>query len=910
MKTSLTELLKNSFVDGVFHTHVSMIQPCGKYMFNREKQEKFWEIYCEMLENDKNVVVGIAEKPQQYLPVLVDVDLKIRDDLDIEYGDNLYTYEQVKTVIQVYQSVLRYIVDGCTDDHLLCVLLEKPMYFISTNTVDGEITYIKQGIHLTFPNLFLNKIDQEVHLIPRVQMALTEMKLFENLGYENSGKVIDGSCCKVPWLVYGSRKSEDMDPYLATKVYNYECAEVSFEDAFKYYKIYDIDENPINIRGSVMKYLPRILSIIVHGRQTQEIRSGLISPLKEKLQQKKMRENVDTKPDISVEKALAISKKLLPMLADYRAEVYDEWMTIGWVLYNISNGCQEGLEQWMEFSAKCKEKYDESSCIYEWSRMVKKDLSLGTLRFFANKDNPEEYDKFKHADSQYHAKQALEGSHNDIARMLYAEYGNEFVCASISNKIWFQFRGHKWEEIEEGVFLRERISSEIADIFAKIGSETMYNKAHCDKAEEAANNVRIKQVGKLVGNLKSANFKSSVMKEAMEVFYDRKFREKLNKDQYLIAFQNGVYDLRQNILRNGRPEDYISKALPIDYIEYNESDEPVQNVLDFLRKIFPDSSVRTYFLDMYSDIFVGGNNKKVVLFWTGDGDNGKSKMQEFLEKMLGELSIKFDTTLFTGKKTNTGSAAPELARAGPPVRLATMEEPDNDEQINVGYLKKLSGGDSYWARDLFEKGKDAKEVTPFFLLTFICNKLPKLKYSDAATWNRIRVIPFESTFVRPGEPCPETHEDQMEQKRFPMDKDFSQKIPNMIQAFAWYLLKWRQKPKANIEPPKVLSATAMYRKQNDIYRQFIEECITEDDTKYISLIEIYAQFKEWFKEGFPAQTVPIKNEVKEYFERIWGEPEPGVKWQGYRIRTLQDGIENGNIIVMGEEDLEPAAAPL
>jgi phage/plasmid-associated DNA primase len=215
----------------------------------------------------------------------------------------------------------------------------------------------------------------------------------------------------------------------------------------------------------------------------------------------------------------------------------------------------------------------------------------------------------------------------------------------------------------------------------------------------------------------------------------------------------------------------------------------------------------------------------------------------------------------------------------------------------------MRGGDSYWARDLFERGKSTREVFPMFMLTFICNKLPKLKYSDKATWNRIRVIPFESTFVEPGEPCPVTFEEQIKQKRFPMDKEFGKNIPGLVSAFAWYLLQWRQKVNVRVEPEKVREATAIYRRQNDVYRQFIEECIIDDDSASLTLTEIYAQFKEWFKEGWPNMSLPIKNEVKEYFDRLWGESERGIKWDGHRIRTLQDDVDSGEVIILEEDDL-------
>jgi P4 family phage/plasmid primase-like protien len=693
-----------------------------------------------------------------------------------------------------------------------------------------------------------------------------------------------------------------MDPYKVTSVFLSDGSEMTIEEAFKNYKIYDMKEKCIPIQENIKFFLPRILSIIPYGRPTQELVQGLVSPLKGKLQEEKVKIKKPLK--VSVEEALKISEKLLPMLADFRAEERNDWITVGWILYNIGDASTEALEQWMDFSARCQEKYDEASCIYEWERMVKKDLTLGTLRHFASIDSPQLYKEFKREQAEYYIKESLNGSHNDIAKVLFSEYGNDFVCASIAGKTWFQFRDHRWEEIEEGVFLREKISEEIVLRYSTMGSDLFMKIAGIqDKGEEAMFNARLKQVQKIINNLKSSPYKSNIMKESMEVFYDRRFKQKLDQNPFIIGFKNGVYDLKLNEFRDGRPEDFVNKTMPINYIEYNESDEVVQNVIDFLVKVFPDQTIRTYFLDTYSDIFVGGNKQKKVYMWTGEGDNAKSITQKFFELMLGELAIKFNTQYFTGKKVASGSANPELSRAAPPVRHATMEEPDADEQLNLGELKKLSGGDSYWARDLFEPGKSTREVFPMFTLTFICNKLPKLKYSDKATWNRIRVIPFESTFVEPNEPCPTTLEEQLKQKRFPMDKEFGKNIPSMVSAFAWYLLKWRQKVSVRIEPEKVREATAIYRRQNDIYRQFIEECIAEDSSSCLSITEMYSHFKDWFKEGWPNMSLPIKNEVKEYFERLWGDSERGIKWNGYRIRTLQDDLDSGEVVILDENDL-------
>jgi hypothetical protein len=453
MSSSIIKILNSHQVYSEHHTHVSMIQPKGKFSFTRQDLEEFWDIYCNAINEEDDTIVGTAEKPQSYLPVLVDVDIRVKERDDIE--DKLYTDDHVQSVIQVYQSILRTIVDECEDENLICILLEKDLYRITK----GDITYVKNGFHLHFPNLILSKADQEVHLIPRVQDALNEMNVFGDIGFDNSGDLIDKSCCKVPWLLYGSRKSEEMKPYKVTKVFNSECNEISLKKALSNYQLFDMKENLIDIKGKIKYYLPRILSILPYGRETKETRRGLVPPIKEKMKKEREKNSGPVKK-LSVVESLSIAKKLLPLLSNFRCDDRNEWMTVGWILYNIGESSHEALELWLEFSSR-SEKYDEAVCIYEWDRMVAKDLTIGTLKYYASVDSPELYLDFKKEQIAHYIKESLNGSHNDIAKVLYTEYGNNFVCASVTGKIWFQFINHKWEMIEDGVFLREKISNEI-----------------------------------------------------------------------------------------------------------------------------------------------------------------------------------------------------------------------------------------------------------------------------------------------------------------------------------------------------------------------------------------------------------------------------------------------------------------
>lgn len=77
----------------------------------------------------------------------------------------------------------------------------------------------------------------------------------------------------------------------------------------------------------------------------------------------------------------------------------------------------------------------------------------------------------------------------------------------------------------------------------------------------------------------------------------------------------------------------------------------------------------------------------------------------------------------------------------------------------------------------------------------------------------------------------------------------------------------------------------------------------DDSKSKLTLIELYAQLKDWFKDSMPGTKVPTKDSVKQYFIKAWGDMESGAKWRGYKIRTIQDDIEAGDAIVMDEGDL-------
>lgn len=887
---SILEILENTKVNGDYHTHVSMVKPMGKFQINKNIMENFWEKYSTSIIDDEKCALGIAEKVQSFIPILVDVDIKLpyTEDKDVK---SLYTEYQLESVVRDYQEVLRNIIHNYEPTHSICFVLEKPSYKITS----GDNEYIKNGFHLHFPYTFLSKSDHEAHLIPRVKKLLDKGKVFQNLGFQNSGDLVDTSYVRNPWLLYGSKKSENMDAYKLTRIYNDERELISIEDALRNYKIYDDNEVEINMKGNHNFFLPRILSVLPWNREVSELKPNLPSIIKLGKPDKEKKDYVVKNLTETLEKA----RKFIAIMGDYRAESYSDWLQIGWALYNVSKGDENGLSIWLDFSSRCAEKFDEAVCVSQWEKMEPRNVTMGTLAHFAKQDNVIEYNKIIATYSEEYIKQSLDGSHHDLAKACFERYGTEFVCASIVQNVWYQYQSHKWKRIEEGVFLRQKLSEDMVKTFDQKREEiyAKLSKSSSD-GDKAMYGIQIKQILKMVNNLKTSPYKTNVMKECKEVFYDENFLKNLDKNSWLIGFRNGIYDLKTNVFREGIPEDFISLQMPIDYSDYSEDDKLVKDVYDFFEKIFPDRQVRDYFMDISSDVFVGGNRKKHVYFWTGEGDNGKSVTELFFEKMLGEYAVKLPTSLIVGKRTQSSAACPELVRAGNGVRWAILQEPDKKDVINIGILKELSGNDSFFARGLFQAGG---EIEPMFKLSVICNDPPSIPYSDKATWNRIRVIPFESTFSND---APDSYEEQLLQKKFPKDPFFAEKIPNLIKPFAWVLLNHRKKGLKLVEPEKVKLATDSYRKKNDSYSQFVDDCIISDKAGRINLADLYVRFKEWYRESFPGQMVPMKSEVKEYYTKSWGEPERGGVWKGRRTITIEDEVNKGDVILLGQNQLD------
>lgn len=894
----MSQSVFNSYVQAHFctddnFTHTMQMKPhYGRFRFEHKDMDTFWDSYCnEAAKGPEHFKCGLSEKPFNFMPVLGDVDIALPFDEKKNYDLPLYTSQHVQAIVEIYQSVLRYVVKDWTEQNITCFVLEKKKPYRDNSRV-------KHGFHLHFPFLFLSNTDQEIHVAPRVRQDVEKAALFAGIGIEHSGETIDKNITSKYWLMYGCRKRVDMEPYMVTKIFDFKTEPITLEAAMEGAIFRDTNDKPIKRVRPSEWYLPMLLSVNPNTRP--ENIKICISNIDVEVVKKRLSKGEDIKGTyeaMTMPELIVVVDKLVAMLGEWRANDYAEWIKIGWTIFNIVGGCREGFEIWCKFSQRTtKGNFSEAVCIHQWNKMTRRNMTLGSLRFFAQTDNPEAYKTFTEQARTSRMKEILHGQ-TPLAKQLYDCYGQYFVLADVQKNIWFEFlEGLRWKQTAQGIKLRQRIHTDLVPVVRQKTKEKL-DEDMGDKVVQAQE----KQWKELLVKLNSNTYKNGIMNECKEFFYNDEFWQKLDSDPMILGFDNGVLDLRSLEFRCGRPDDYCSMTVGYAFKEFNEHDPEVLEVQDFLLKIFPDENLRRYFLEYAARLLPGKNTAKTFLAMTGEGDNGKSMTIELIEKVLGVYSIKFPTSLITGKRTQSSQASPELARALG-VRFAVVQEPDTNDMINAGVLKELTGNDKIYVRGLFS---DGREVEPFFKMCLVCNKLPRISSEETAIWNRLLVLPYESRFPKNNNDVPKTFAEQLAKKTFYRDPMLSEKLSTMKEAFVWLMFKTYKECVTNgwsPIPDKVKNASQKYRENNDLYLQFINECSKRDPEASVTLNEVYENFKSWVQQTFNNKP-QSKNELRDELTRRWGPMlVSGQKWLGYRMRTALDDEQDGKILVIREDD--------
>ena len=204
----------------------------------------------------------------------------------------------------------------------------------------------------------------------------------------------------------------------------------------------------------------------------------------------------------------------------------------------------------------------------------------------------------------------------------------------------------------------------------------------------------------------------------------------------LIAFRNGVYDIKTNTLHQFSPDYIITNKIPWDFNESAYS-EKCDEVLDNLT--CNDNDVRMLLEEMVGYTMFRRNELGKAFILTGAGSNGKSTFLNMIKCMLGfnnlsvldmkKLNDRFSTVMLFGKLANIGDDISEEFIA------------DSSD------FKKITTGEMI---DAEQKGQPKFQFEPYCKLLFSANSIPRIgKGRDSgAIMRRLVIIPFNARFSK------------------------------------------------------------------------------------------------------------------------------------------------------------------
>jgi len=911
----------------------------ASYFIAKEHAENFLTYYCNMIHSGG--VSTITERPGPFGPLRVDFDFK--SSLDEVGSDRQYNTEILKRIVKIYQEEIRELIDPeCFNESMLwCIVLEKG----KPRVEEGNL---KDGFHLHFPHFVCDGWIQDFHLRDKVTSRMQSEKIWEGKSFKTPvSDFIDKNMARKQWMMYGSMnyKNNKSTPYIYNrweKIPDKEKYGHAFNENLEEVSMHSIFEIEMEGRKNPVKYyLPRLMSIrgFKEGTTLKDEyckRANKASKTKKRRPITKRR-NVETvMEDIKTIK----DGEIMSMISDDRADDYQQWRYVGWVLYNIGQGHEETLNMWIEFSRRSP-KFVEGECEDMWSTFDMKDKTLSTLLYMAKRDSPNEYKKWKDTNVRHLLWKSLyepKPTEYDIAMVVSKMFGEKFICVDAKKNQWYYFEDHRWREMDSGVQLRKlfvrdviaqycnllnEINDEIKTLEFNFGmsekdsSEAVEFKADIKKAE-----LKKKSCRGIITALKSTTFHRKLIEMCQIEMHDPLFHKKKDENRYLMGCENGVLDLENLVFRDGIPDDYITMTTGRYYRDFHPDDEEVKELEENIRKVYTNKNRREYFYDFFANGMKGGNCGKEWLIGMGPSDGAKSSMFSLIELTFGSGNLgytgKFGRENFvqaTGRNSSSGPR-PELARVRGK-RFMGGQEIAKNERINLGFIKEMTGNDSFFARTLQEKGD---EIRPQFSLITQLNVLPEIPGDDEAFWTRIRILDHNSKFVIPDKLCknscgcgkencvynvPDSLEEQFEKRRFHADEDFVDKMPDYADVLLWKLFdRYKEIVKTGKKvrrPREVMVSTNMHRAQNDVFKRFIDERIKKEEdeekakTTYITHTDIYTDFGDWYKTEYPSYKKDnigkstLKHElakrlgnVEESKKELYGLNKRG-RWQGYKF---------------------------
>ncbi len=202
----------------------------------------------------------------------------------------------------------------------------------------------------------------------------------------------------------------------------------------------------------------------------------------------------------------------------------------------------------------------------------------------------------------------------------------------------------------------------------------------------------------------------------------------------LIAFRNGIYNIRTDELHPFSPDYVIVNKIPWDYNAAAEC-AAIDTVLNNVS--CNDTNIRFLLEEMVGYSLYRRNELGKAFILTGSGKNGKSTFLTMIKRMLGMQNISALDMKKLGDRFSTVMLFNKLANIGDDISDDFLADPSEFKKICTGELI-----------DAEQKGQPKFQFEPYVKMMFSANSIPRIgKGRDsAAILRRLVIVPFNATF--------------------------------------------------------------------------------------------------------------------------------------------------------------------
>jgi len=393
---------------------------------------------------------------------------------------------------------------------------------------------------------------------------------------------------------------------------------------------------------------------------------------------------------------------------------------------------------------------------------------------------------------------------------LFAEFFGDRVRYDHRRSRWLIWQQHRWQPDTDGEINR-------------LGIEAI--RRRMELATHISDQAKRKEALKWALSSESRYKMDAMTKIASNLRPISDSGDSWDSDPWLLGCSNGVVDLRSGKLRPGYQLDRITMTTGIDY----DPSARAPRWERFLDEVFDGDQNMVQFVQRALGYSLTGDVREQCLFlcW-GGGANGKSTMLSTVRKALGDYSrnTSFSTFELNNRNSNTNDMA---GLAGS--RLVTASETSDATRLNEARVKAVTGGDPVTARYLFS---EFFTYTPTYKVFLAMNHLPIIYGTDTGIWRRIRLIPFNVSFLG--------REDKT------LDSVLASELPGIL---VWILEGVKAWQDIGLNPPEtVTAATNSYRMDSDMVQQFLDAETVMDAAAKVKAGELFKKYKDWCQANY------------------------------------------------------------